>query len=252
MTKEKLQELGLSEKEARTYLALVELGPSVVTGIAEKSGVNRSTAYVVLGTLAKRGLVHSAERRGGQLFSPTSPERLIEYLEGTAKQYADLAGVARKLAPELKALSKRRKESVSVTKPNVQFFEGREGIQSVYEDTLGSLERIRAYTSVGEYGDEKGRARVIFLDTPRARNEVLHAKEQARSAFLASKRGVSFSPEINVYDNKIVFISPAEKIAFVVESRELAATLKTALAASRKEYARASRKTALEPGAAAV
>ena len=57
ITKEKLQELGLSEKEARVYLALFELGPSVVSGLAKKAGINRSTTYVILETLAKRGLV---------------------------------------------------------------------------------------------------------------------------------------------------------------------------------------------------
>ena len=56
MTKEKLQKLGLSDKEASVYLAMLELGPSVVSDIAKKANINRSTVYVVLEFLKKRGI----------------------------------------------------------------------------------------------------------------------------------------------------------------------------------------------------
>lgn len=39
----KLKELGLADKEARVYLASLELGSDTVQNIAKKSGVNRAT-----------------------------------------------------------------------------------------------------------------------------------------------------------------------------------------------------------------
>ena len=58
-----LKKSGFSEKEIGVYSALLELGSSVVSDIAKKARVIRSTAYVVLDSLAKRGLVSATERR---------------------------------------------------------------------------------------------------------------------------------------------------------------------------------------------
>jgi sugar-specific transcriptional regulator TrmB len=222
----------------------------MVSVVAKRAGIKRPSAYVVLETLSKRGLVSAAEQRSGRIYTPAPPEQLIKHLENIAKKYSGLADTARKLAPELKVLAKRKKkyEQESV-KPNVQFFEGRLGIQSVYEGTLDSLERIRAYASALNTRDVKGggRARVIFLDTPKAREEVSRAKKQAKGAFLSPHKGYSFSPEINIYDKKIVFISPAEKFAFVVESPELAEMLKRAFDIARKETNQLGKKVALSP-----
>ena len=43
---EKLEEFGLSEKEAKVYMASLEIGEATADQIAKHSGVNRSTTYV--------------------------------------------------------------------------------------------------------------------------------------------------------------------------------------------------------------
>ena len=50
----KLVNYGLSDKEARIYLALLELEAATVFEAARQSGVNRSSAYVVLESLSRR------------------------------------------------------------------------------------------------------------------------------------------------------------------------------------------------------
>lgn len=205
MTKEKLQALGLSEKEARVYLALFELGPSVATGIAKKAGINRSTAYVILGTLSGRGLVTQVRESSATLFSPTPPEQLVRHLEGKMKQYAGLADAARKLLPDLKSLQKAQKGENR--RPKVQLYEGAAAMRTVYEETLSSLETIRVGVSRGK----------------------------ARSAFPVSAEQWSSIPAISVYGDKIILVSPEEKFAAVVESRELAQKLKKILETARKE-----------------
>ena len=52
-----LENLGLSEKEAEIYLALLELGTGTVVEVAKKSGVKRPTAYLVLDELKKMGYI---------------------------------------------------------------------------------------------------------------------------------------------------------------------------------------------------
>lgn len=51
-----LKHIGLSENEAKVYLAMLELGPSPMLEIAAKAGINRPTAYAQLEALKKGGL----------------------------------------------------------------------------------------------------------------------------------------------------------------------------------------------------
>lgn len=218
--RDKLREFGLSAKEAAVYCALLELGSSVVSDIAKRAGIKRSTAYVILDALAGRGMVSTSSRRGVKLYQAASAERLIKHVEETAKRYAAMAAAAKKLLPELK-----RGRAVAGARPRVQLFEGPEGIKTVYEDSLASLEKIRAHTSIA--------------------SETRLAHRVARRG---AKEGVAIRTEINVYDNKVVFISPAEQFAFVVESKELATALKRAFAPDRKATEQEKRERA--PGSA--
>ncbi len=232
--KEKLRDFGFSEKEAEIYLALNMLGSSRATDIAKHARINRSTAYVVLESLADRGLVSTTEERGVRRYSPMPPEKLIAYLENRASQYTKFATHAKKLIPELKSLQKSKKHEA--LQPKVQFLEGDKALKTVYEDTLASLETIRAYASVEQAGKAKNniKTQVIFSDMPGAKAQIATSKEEAQEAFrIPSDRGLS--TEINIYDNKIIFISPAEKFVAVVESRDLARALKQAFESARTE-----------------
>src|SRR3989344_1978506 len=245
---EKLEKFGLSHKEAKVYISLLELGTSIVSDVAKKAQINRSTAYVLLETLAKNGLVSISERKKVRLYTPAPPERLIQLLEESVKKYTELVGVAHNVLPELKSIY------VGVgPKPRVQFFEGAEGIKTAYEDTLTSHETILAYASIEnmhavlpDYFPEyyKRRAgkgikiRAIFPDTKEARERITFNKEEAREALLVPKQKYSFSPEINIYENKIVFMSLRERFALIIESAELADALKKAFELSWQEAAR--------------
>ena len=45
---ETLINLGLNEKQAKVYLALLQLGQAGVTAVAEKAGTKRPTTYLIL------------------------------------------------------------------------------------------------------------------------------------------------------------------------------------------------------------
>ncbi len=49
--------LGLTETEARVYLAGITLGPATVSSIAQKANVKRTTVYPAIRTLKKKGLM---------------------------------------------------------------------------------------------------------------------------------------------------------------------------------------------------
>ena len=50
---QQLKQLGLEEKQAKIYLASLELGPDTAQNIAYKASLKRPTTYVILEELIK-------------------------------------------------------------------------------------------------------------------------------------------------------------------------------------------------------
>lgn len=233
---QRLVALGLNEKEATTYLGLLSMGSSAVSEIAKSTKINRSTTYLLLGDLLKKGLVSTSKKKKILLYSSAPPERLIQLLEERVAKTNSLLSLARGMLPELKSVF-----SGVGPKPKVSFFEGAEGIRTIYEDTLNSSETILAYASIENMHEAlpdyfpnyyKRRAangihiRSIHPDTPEARDRMKHNKEESRESILVPKEQYGFSPEINMYDNKITFMSLREKFGLIVESEELTIAMK--------------------------
>jgi sugar-specific transcriptional regulator TrmB len=76
-----LEDFGLSEKEAMTYLASLSLGSAVVQSIAMRAKLTRPTTYLMVDSLLKRGLMVE-ERRGKKRFlRAVGPQRLVRMVD---------------------------------------------------------------------------------------------------------------------------------------------------------------------------
>ena len=126
-------------------------------------------------------------------------------------------------------------------RPVVRFYEGEEGLKHAYEDTLTSREPIRAYASVenmhaglpGYFPKyykrraEKGISiRAIVPVSPESLARVKLNKAEKREIAFVPPDKYSFSPEINIYDNKVMIASWKEKLGIIIESREIADAMK--------------------------
>ncbi len=118
---QELKKLNLTEKEARVYLALLELGPSTPYKIAKRSRLKRPTAYVIAEELVEKRLIVQMTGEKKKQYIARSPESYIEDVEA---RVAD----AKKVLPELLALQRKQSE-----KPNVLYFEGVEGLKQAYD-----------------------------------------------------------------------------------------------------------------------
>ena len=134
-----LGQFGLSDKEAAVYLSLLELGPSVVSAVAKHSRINRSTVYVVLGFLTKRGFVSTSDVKNVRLYIAAAPERLVKIAQESADRYKELAATTKSLLPKLRAMQNGTKQ-----KPRVQFFDGDEGIETVRQEMVGAKKMTAA------------------------------------------------------------------------------------------------------------
>ena len=65
--------LGFSEKKAKVFLALLQLGETNVLAIAQKAKLKRTTVYNILPELINEGLVASASTKGRKRYFVTDP-----------------------------------------------------------------------------------------------------------------------------------------------------------------------------------
>ena len=137
MLERELQEIGLNEKEAKVYLATLELGQSVVQDIAKKAGVNRATTYFVIEALMKSGLMSSFHKGKKQFFIAADPDRLVEVLEQEKDLVEKREKNLKKLLPQLQSINNKQKD-----RPVVKYYEGKEGIKTMVDEVLRADDNI--------------------------------------------------------------------------------------------------------------
>ena len=86
---DRLVEIGLSEYEAKAYIALVRLGTATGYQVAKESGVPRSTIYETLGKLVVRGAVLTQSFAEQVRYAPTPPERFLGRLRREFEDHHD-------------------------------------------------------------------------------------------------------------------------------------------------------------------
>jgi len=123
----KVQALGLTDKEAKVYVASLFLGPAPVQKIAEQAEVNRATAYVILDQLAELGLVSQSTEGKKTVFVAEGPEALSHLFDRQREQIEERRKDLGVLLPELQ--QNQRAESDSA--PMVRFYKGKDGVAAL-------------------------------------------------------------------------------------------------------------------------
>ncbi len=230
-----LQSFGFSEKEADVYFALLELGKGSVTKISQNAGINRTTGYDILGSLVNKKLVSVSGKEPKQEYAAESPIAITEYLKRQISQTEEFIKKTEEILPELTVLHAVK------NRPRIRFYEGNDGLEHVYEDTLTSSESIRAYATVDDMhkalpnyfpkyykrrSEKNISIRAIVPETTMGRDRKTHDVEEKREIAFVPADKYYFSPEINIYDNKVVIASWREKLGIIIESEEIADAMK--------------------------
>lgn len=226
----RLLELGLSDKEANIYMAMLELGPSAMQDIARKSGVNRSTSYLTLEGLKARGLVSVATRGKKTLYSPEPPSRLASLLNREREELESKKRRLQESIPYFMALY-----NAFEGKPQVRFFETEEGIVAARELMRCCRGEYLSFTAIDE-----GLQRLSEINIPQRVRiaSKLHGRYifSLKPGFNRPKSDLTnwqvrelpygqfaFTGEINIVDDKVAaFVGKRAPLAFVVENREMA------------------------------
>jgi HTH-type transcriptional regulator, sugar sensing transcriptional regulator len=227
-----LKNLGLNEKEAMVYLALLELGQSQIFEISRKSAIKRTTVYTILEKLKEKGLISSVMKGKRILYSAADPRKLQQ-------EARDRVETIERLMPELLSIT-----NLIEKKPKVRFYEGIEGIEEVYKDALNyTNQEMVAWVSqyawhalTKEFEDyyiprrvkNKVWVRAIAPDTPETRLYKERDQVQLRKTKLVDNHLFPIDVEIDLYGkDKISIMAFEEKIGLIIESRKIYNTLKS-------------------------
>lgn len=211
------------------YLAVLQLGSATIQQIAESAKIKRTTVYLVARSLIVRGIVGQFRARRGIQLMAQPPEVLLAQLEEQTREF-------RATLPQLRALAKQK-----AWKPQVSYFEGKQGYFTICEGTLrvhnseilwfGDPKEI--YDVIGEKYDNE-----YYIPTR------IKRKIHLRGLLIKNQWSIKLCDENNpillrqirflpadfpfhatqfIYQNKIALISSTkELISVVIESRDLA------------------------------
>lgn len=145
MRKETLRKIGLTGNEADIYLALLELGPSLVSKIVDKTKINRTNIYDRLKRLIDKGLVSYVIKNNRKFFYAAEPKRILRYLEEKENKIKEEREAVEKIMHELEEIRPSPQEET------VEVYEGKEGLKTILEDILRSKKDIMTYGSEGNF-----------------------------------------------------------------------------------------------------
>ncbi|MBX2834677.1 MAG: helix-turn-helix domain-containing protein [Micavibrio sp.] len=229
--------LGFKEEETKTYLALLDTGPSSGGDLSKKLGMPRPTVYGYLEKLVSGGLVTQSIHRGVKVFTPESGERIRVLYK---RKIEDLRTKEKALDNVIPKLEKR--SGLNLMRPRIHFFEGRSGMEAALQDNLSySNLTMLAFWSIRSAIEATSEEFFWYLNKERIKRDMhlrgIWPPEQAvdvkRYPFMGV--GKDFKREIRVaptgidssmgywiYANKVLFASSsAESFCFVIESSEL-------------------------------
>ncbi len=228
-TMEILKKVGFTTNESRIYLALLQLGESTVQPIAQKAGLQRTYCYDILDELIEKGFVAYAERRGRRRYSATQPKIIKRILMDKIKELDPVL-------PELEGLYQQ-----APARPKVRFFEGKEGVQAIYNEILSEAkeemilgsgeEWARTFSDWYDFIKETVRRGIKVRDTAKRMPESekwkrLYKKPMQELRFL--KEDWNFPSDQFIWGNKIAMVSHGKDMhGIVIESSEIAQSMKT-------------------------
>jgi sugar-specific transcriptional regulator TrmB len=231
-----LVDIGLSEKEALVYLALLPVDDASVIELAQSTGINRTTLYPILEDLISKRLVIEIQQGKKTKFQAEPPERVETFMRNRKAQLEEQEKVLEDIIPQMRGFVRQTGE-----KPVVKYYDGREGI----------LQSIAEYYQVGDKEneefliyprdvvkklfspEEQKRAQSVRLKHKIYMNSIFTSEDIYQSDENSSRLRLDPSKhnilcEIGIYSDRIHIHTLSQNLsAIYIKSKDVAETLKT-------------------------
>lgn len=229
---EALQNIGLNEKEAMVYTALLSLGESTAYVIADRAGLKKPTTYVILEQLIEKGATRLVPRAKKARYAAIPPEELLAISEERLQ-------VTKKILPELLVLAEGK-----LAKSKTLFFEGLPAVKRAFLNQtkiMAGKEIVGFYAHagdasketlvfIGEYNDElkhrKIRTRGIVPDHPNLKYYRDTDAEYGRTMKIVPFDEYSAPISLDIAEKHVMFVEFKNLQATLIESERIANTMR--------------------------
>jgi sugar-specific transcriptional regulator TrmB len=243
--KELLSSLDLNPIEARVFMASLEVGSGPASTIAASAGLNRVTAYEALKRLSKKGFIKIRAKKNSSVkyFVPEDIAVIKEKLETKRMELDATIKKVDEFKDEFRAFF-----STNEDKPTILFFEGKEGIKSVLQDTLRKRPKeILSFASAESLNEgfedkflENYWKKRVALSIPT--RGILPASTNAKSIFHSERNQkemrqlkfispdiFKFKNEIDIYGDNVGITSHAKgnEHGIVIRSKSIAESMRS-------------------------
>ena len=206
--KQALLEFGLSETEAQTYLTLFRLGGATASVLAKETGLQRTTVYPILKSLAKKGCVLVYFRKNQHHYYAQKPDKLASIFE---KKVAFFNSVI----PLFTAMDKKQAQAVGL-----RFIETKEELRQFYADTLANnktqcvVGNAFVWRSIDPeffetYRETRARLKIKtrLLLSADSKESNPGSKDLLRE-FKYLPKEYEFKSTLNIFNDKVLIVSP--------------------------------------------
>lgn len=220
---DKLQLLGLTQTEAKIYLALLGLGKAQAGILSRKTGIHRRSIYDSLERLIEKGLVSFIKENDKRYYVAENPKRLEELaqIQRTA---------VNEILPSLSARFLEHKE-----KQETKFYKGIEGIKTIFEDQINTAKPVYII------GAARNASNILKYYLPHYTSKRIKNKLKLYLIYAGKERNFAvpygetrYLPEsyaspvsTNIYADKVVIIVwSQEPIAVLIKDKVISETYK--------------------------
>lgn len=238
---ETLKNIGLSEKEARVYLALVKFDSATVSDIAEEAGIKRPTTYVILDELRHKGLVLKIPHAKKTIFQAKTPDELYEQTISNVNRFEKALPKLRTINPSKKGIKTLYFEGVEGVKESLYyrlndlkdsvddgFFAKNDGLPQALVDIFSKWNKNREKNNIQMTG--------VTPDHPSTREYMQKFKNFYMDLLLAPKEDYSSDISIEVTKEFVRIVDGHEMKAIIIENPRVVDALKQIFALAKRNY----------------
>jgi sugar-specific transcriptional regulator TrmB len=231
-----LTNLGLDQLEVGCYLSLLKKSPQRASELAKKFAIPKATILVALYRLSDHfGIIKRTKQKNSFLFWVEDVADLLNYASRQEQQSAENKKLIEQALPEL-----RTTMSLDAVKPQISYYEGKQGLKKAFEQVLEEADEIIGYGSNEDdvkylpelypnYYERRIKKKIpvkaIIPATDFNVKVFSNNLKELRNACLIPKE-FDYPIQINIYKHTTVFYSFEESFALIIKSRPIADCLK--------------------------
>ncbi len=145
-----LIDIGMSDHEARVYVACLSLGSSSVLSLSKETGIKRTTVYSIIESLMRQGFIRVEIKGVKRRFIAENPEHVGNLLDIRKQKFQHIL-------PEFSALFHLKGESSTI-----KHYEGLELVKTVYDRILEELKPKEYYWAISDTEEWRKEDREYF------------------------------------------------------------------------------------------